>query len=208
MRSTLAVEVEAGSLVRVGAELAVAGFFRDRRPLRGGAGLTDWRLCGWVSGLVGAARLRGEWGEAALLLTQGRLLAPRVLLLGLGAEGHFDADAHRNAVRLAVERAADLGVGVVALDLPPPRGAEAPERVALGLLSGASEALAPRAGRLLLRFVTAPGQAVPWRGAFEAAAATLPRSATSIKLLRPAGAAATPAGLRGARPGRAGTPPG
>jgi hypothetical protein len=202
VRSTLAIEVEAGSLVRVGAELAVAGFFRDRRPLRGGAGLADWRLCGWLSGLVGAARLRGEWGEAALLLTQGRLLAPRVLLLGLGAHDRFGADAHRDAVRLAVERVADLGVGVVALDLPPPHGVEAPERIALGLLAGACEALAPRVGRMLLRIVTPVGQASNWRCAFEEAAAALPRSTTSIKILRPAGAAAAPAGLRGAGSGR------
>ncbi len=205
MRSMLSVEVEDGSLVHVGAELAVAGFFRDRRPLRGGAGLADWRLCGWVSGLVGAARLRGDWGEAALLLTHGRLLAPRLLLLGLGAHDRFGVDAHRDAARIAVERAAELGVGIVALDLPTPRGVEAPERIALGVLAGASEALGPRAVRLLLRVVTLGGQAMLWRSAFEEAAAALPRSATSIKLQRPPGTAA-PAGLRAGRPGRAEAP--
>jgi hypothetical protein len=202
----LSVEVEGASLVHVGAELAVAGFFRDRRPLRGGAGLADWRLCGWVSGLVGAARLRGEWGEAALLLTHGRLLAPRVLLLGLGAHDRFGADAHRDAARLAVERAAELGVGVVALDLPPPSGVEAPERIALGVLSGASEALGPRAARLLLRVVTSGGQALQWRGAFAQAAAALRRCATSNTLARPPGAAAAPPGLRAGRPSRAEAP--
>ena len=205
MRSTLAVEVEGGSLVHVGAELAVAGLFRDRRPLRGGAGLADWRLCGWVSGLVGAARLRGEWGEAALLLTHGRLLAPRLLLLGLGVHDRFGIDAHRDAARLAVERAAELGIGIVALDLPPPRGVESPERIALGVLAGASEALGPRAARLLMRVVTPGGQTMLWRSAFEEAAAALPRSATSIKLQRPPGAAA-PAGLRAGRAGRAEAP--
>ncbi len=205
MRSTLAVEVEGGSLVHVGAELAVAGFFRDRRPLRGGAGLADWRLCGWVSGLVGAARLRGEWGEAALLLTHGRVLAPRLLLLGLGPYDRFGVDAHRDAARLAVERAADLGVGVVALDLPAPRGDDAPERIALGILAGACEALGPRAARLLVRIVTSEGQTSLWRSAFEEAAAALPRSATSIKLQRPPGPAA-PAGLRAGRPGRVDAP--
>ncbi len=205
MKSTLSVEVEEGSLVHVGAELAVAGFFRDRRPLRGGAGLADWRLCGWVSGLVGAARLRGDWGEAALLLTHGRLLAPRLLLLGLGTRDRFGVDAHRDAARLAVERAAELGVGTVALDLPAPHGVEAPERIALGILAGASEALGPRTVRLLLRVVTAGAQELLWRSAFEEAAAALPRSATSIKVPRPPGAPA-PAGLRSSRPGRAGAP--
>lgn len=206
MRSTLGIEVEGEPLSRLAAEVAVAGFFRDQRPLRGGAGLADWRLCGWVSGLVSAARLAGEWGEAALVLTQARLQAPRLLLLGLGPQARFGAEAHREAARMALERIVTLGAGVAAIDLPPPQGVEAPERIAAGLLAGACDALDPRTTRVLLRVAAQPGQAPRWRAAFEQGAASLPRGSTSIKLVRPPAAPAGAAGLRSARPGRAEAP--
>jgi hypothetical protein len=206
VKSTLGIEVEGEPLSRLAAEVAVAGFFRDQRPLRGGAGLADWRLCGWVSGLVGASRLAGEWGEAALVLTQARLQAPRLLLLGLGPQARFGPDAHREAARAALERIVTLGAGVAAIDLPPPNGVDAPERVAAGLLAGACEALDPRSTRVLLRVAAEPGQAPRWRAAFEQGAASLPRGSTSIKLVRPPAAPAGAAGLRAARPGRAEAP--
>ncbi|HSJ98386.1 MAG TPA: M17 family peptidase N-terminal domain-containing protein [Myxococcota bacterium] len=206
MKSTLGIEIEGEPLSRLAAEVAVAGFFRDQRPLRGGAGLADWRLCGWVSGLVGASRLAGEWGEAALVLTQARLQAPRLLLLGLGPQARFGPDAHREAARAALERIVALGAGVAAIDLPAPNGVDAPERVAAGLLAGACDALDPRSTRVLLRVAAQPGQAPRWRAAFEQGAASLPRGSTSIKLVRPPAAPAGAAGLRAARPGRAEAP--
>jgi hypothetical protein len=206
VRSTLGIEVEGEPLSRLAAEVAVAGVFRDQRPLRGGAGLADWRLCGWVSGLVAAARMTGERGEAALVLTQARLQAPRLLLLGLGPQARFGPDAHREAARLALERILALGAGVAAIDLPAPQGVDAPERVAAGLLAGACDALDPRTARVLLRVAAQPGQAARWRAAFEQGAALLPRGSTSIKLVRPAAAPAGGTGVRAARPGRAEAP--
>jgi hypothetical protein len=209
VRSTLGIEVEAEPLSRLAAEVAVAGLFRDQRPLRGGAGQADWRLCGWVSGLVAAARVAGEPGEAALVLTQARLQAPRLLLLGLGSQARFGPDAHREAARDAMERILALGAGVAAIDLPPPQGVDAPERIAAGLLAGACDALDPRTARVLLRVSVPAGQAPRWRAAFEQGAASLPRGSTSIKLVRPPAApagAAGAAGLRSARSGRAEAP--
>jgi hypothetical protein len=204
VRSTLAVEVEADSLVRTGADLAVAGFFRDQRPLRGGAGVADWRLCGWLSALLETHRLRGDWGEAALLTTHGRLGAPRLLLLGLGLRARFGPDAHREAVREAVARLLDLGAGTAALDIPPPAGAETLERLAEGVLGGACQVLDVRPGRLLLRVVALPGYAARVRGALAHVAASLPRGATSIKMMRPP---LPPSGASGARPPGPGTRP-
>jgi hypothetical protein len=155
---------------------------------------------------VGASRLAGEWGEAALVLTQARLQAPRLLLLGLGPQARFGPDAHREAARAALERIVALGAGVAAIDLPAPNGVDAPERVAAGLLAGACDALDPRSTRVLLRVAAQPGQAPRWRAAFEQGAASLPRGSTSIKLVRPPAAPAGAAGLRAARPGRAEAP--
>ena len=192
MRSTLALEVgDTESLARVGAEIAVAGFFRDQRPLRGGAGLADWRLCGWLSRLLLASRASGELGEAVLTITHGRLRAPRLLLVGLGARARFGGDAHRSAVEASLQRLLDLGVGSAALDLPPPTGDASEDALAVSIVDGACAALDVRPARLLLRVVAAPGTAVRMRAALERAASAHPRGATSLRMVRPpvAGAA-------------------
>jgi hypothetical protein len=195
VRSTLALEVgDSESLARVGAEVAVAGFFRDQRPLRGGAGLADWRLCGWLSNLLLASRATGEIGEAVLATTHGRLRAPRLLLIGLGARARFGADVHRAAVSASLHRLLDLGAGSAALDLPPPAGESSEEALAGGIVDGACDALDARSARLLLRVVAPPGSAARMRSALERAAAARPRGATSLRMVRPPAAGTNPAG--------------
>jgi hypothetical protein len=200
VRSTLTLEVEGSSLARTGADLAVAGFFRDQRPLAGGAGLADWRLCGWLSGLLEETRMRGDVGEGVLLLTHGRLRAPRLLLIGLGPRARYGSDAHRLAVRDALVRALDLGAASLALDLPAPTADPSAERVARDLLEGAFEALESRSARVVLR-VAAPGAAARLRTALEQSATALPKGSTSLKLVRPPPPAARPAEPSAARPG-------
>jgi hypothetical protein len=193
VRSTLALEVgDSESLARVGAEVAVAGFFRDQRPLRGGAGLADWRLCGWLSNLLLASRASGEIGEAVLATTHGRLRAPRLLLVGLGSRARFGADVHRAAVQASLHRLLDLGAGSAAIDLPAPAGEVSEDALAAGIVDGACDALDARSARLLLRVVAPPGSATRMRSALERAAAARPRGATSLRMVRPAAAGANP----------------
>jgi len=65
--------------------------FRDDRPLRGAAGLADWRLCGRLSRLVKAHRASAEAGETLLLPPGRRLRFARILWFGLGdAKGYTD----------------------------------------------------------------------------------------------------------------------
>lgn len=184
MKPLLAIEVEEGSLVRLGAEVAVAGVFQDQRPLRGGAGVADWRMCGWLSGLIESTRVRGAWGESVLLVTHGRIAAPRLVLLGLGARARFGLEAHREAVRAAIDRIVALGAATAVLDLPPPVVADAPERVAETVVAGARAALDAHAAQLLVRIVAPPGQASRMRGALQQVAALPVRSATAIRLVR------------------------
>jgi hypothetical protein len=201
VRSTLALEVgDTESLARVGAEVAVAGFFRDQRPLRGGAGLADWRLCGWLSRLLLASRATGEFGEAVLATTHGRLRAPRLLMIGLGARARFGGDVHRSAVEASLRRLLDLGVGSAALDLPLPTGDASEDAIAVGIVEGACAALDARSARLLLRVVAAPGSAARMRTALERAAAARPRGATSLRMVRqPAAGTATSAAIAASR---------
>ena len=65
--------------------------FKDDRPLRGAAGLADWRLCGRLSRLVKTNRASAEQGETMLLPPGRRLRFGKILWFGLGdAKGYSD----------------------------------------------------------------------------------------------------------------------
>lgn len=100
------------ALLREGVRPSVLGlpFFDDERPLRGAAGLCDWRLGGRISRLLGArigpqrddrgesVRLHGGFGEKLLLPTGPRLPFARLVLFGLGPQRSFDESIARRAV--------------------------------------------------------------------------------------------------------------
>ncbi|MEO8701024.1 MAG: M17 family peptidase N-terminal domain-containing protein [Kofleriaceae bacterium] len=65
--------------------------FKDDRPLRGAAGLADWRLCGRLSRLVKANKASADSGETIMLPPGRRLPFARILWFGLGdAKGYSD----------------------------------------------------------------------------------------------------------------------
>lgn len=65
--------------------------FRDDKPLRGAAGLADWRLCGRLSRLLKTNRATADAGETMLLPPGRRLRFKRIMWFGLGdAKGYTD----------------------------------------------------------------------------------------------------------------------
>ena len=73
--------------------------FTDDRPLRGAAGLADWRMCGRLSRLLKANKASGEQGESMLLPPGRRLRFSRILWFGLGAaKGYSDARFEKDLV--------------------------------------------------------------------------------------------------------------
>jgi hypothetical protein len=103
-------------------ETLVLPFFADERPLRGAAGLCDWRLCGRLSRLLQGSRIAGKFGEFTLFPPNSggrrRLPFSRLLLVGLGAADRFDEAAALQASRLIAEKMAKLGTPRYALVLP------------------------------------------------------------------------------------------
>jgi hypothetical protein len=92
--------------------------FKDDRPLRGAAGLADWRLCGRLSRLVKASRATGEAGETMLMPPGRRLRFSRVMWFGLGdAKGYTD---DRFKVDLSRIRRVVADAGVKEWALQPP----------------------------------------------------------------------------------------
>ena len=144
----LSIDVQGAPLERARADLVVVPLFDDERPLQGGVGRVDWRLCGQLSRLVAAGRLTGRPGEAALLVAFGGLAAPRLLVLGAGSRDRFDAAAFEGLVRNAALRAAALNIDTVALPLP----AESDGR-AVRALGAAASALAEARDGVSLRLL-------------------------------------------------------
>jgi hypothetical protein len=102
-------------LERTDGEIAVVGFFTDERPLRGGAARADWRLCGGLSRRIESGELSGKSGEALLIGSGRALLAPRLLLLGLGDRQVFDRSSVSHEFEQAMNRVLKLGCTRVAL---------------------------------------------------------------------------------------------
>jgi hypothetical protein len=155
----LRIEVEGTALERIAADVAGVALFRDERPLRGGAGRADWRLCGRISSLVADGRLRGEPGESALVTTFGGMRARLLLVLGAGPREDFDARAFETLIQSAVAHAFALQVGRLALCFAEgARGQAASEARASGLVAGAAAAAgaAPPGAQLELVLSAAP----------------------------------------------------
>ncbi len=94
-------------------------FFADERPLRGAAGLADWRLGGRLSKLLKAGKLGGAEAETTMIPpAKGRLSFPRVFLCGLGSSNGFGEPRYRSAIGRIRDVLAKAGVTRYALQPP------------------------------------------------------------------------------------------
>ena len=99
-------------------EAVVLPIFADERPLRGIAGLVDWRLNGALSRWIAAGRFQAEEGDALLYPDRGRLSFERVILFGLGTTSAFGDAAYRDIALRMLRALRDLGLRRFASPLP------------------------------------------------------------------------------------------
>ena len=69
---------------------------------------------GAISRLIQLGDFKGKLNELSVIYTNGLIPATRVILVGLGKQNEFDADAARHASATAVRKARDLGCKRVA----------------------------------------------------------------------------------------------
>lgn len=100
-----------------GGDALVIPIWSDIRPLRGVAGLLDWRLCGRLSQLLRDGRVSGAPREKLLLVT-GRIPWKRLLVLGLGASVDFDEHAFRDGCLCGLQALRGIAARNVAIALP------------------------------------------------------------------------------------------
>jgi hypothetical protein len=99
-------------------DILVIGFFRDERPLKGSSGWMDWRLNGTVSRFLIEKRLTGDWKEAILIPSQGRIMPRMILLLGLGKVKEYSYLRLRELSPFILETLKKLNTSNVCLSLP------------------------------------------------------------------------------------------
>jgi hypothetical protein len=90
----------------------------DVRPLRGAAGLLDWRLCGRLSSWLASGKVTGADGEQTLFPSGERLPWRLVLAMGAGARAELSDKRLRELVRRMLTAVRGLAVHRVALALP------------------------------------------------------------------------------------------
>ena len=81
----------------------------DVRPLRGAAGLLDWRMCGRLSAMLAAGKVLGVEGEQTLFPSAHRLPWRLVLALGVGPRSDFSDKRLQATVRRALKAVSGLG---------------------------------------------------------------------------------------------------
>jgi hypothetical protein len=96
----------------------VVSVFKDERPLRGAAGLADWRLCGKLSRLVKANRIGAEARETLMLPAGRRLSFAKILWFGLGESKGYTDDRFRKDVTWILEVVAKASITDWVLQLP------------------------------------------------------------------------------------------
>jgi hypothetical protein len=122
-----------------GGDALVIPVWSDVRPLRGAAGLLDWRLCGKLSQMLRDGRFSGTVGEKLLLAT-GRIPWQRVLAVGVGESIAFGEGSFAEAISCCLEALRRLGVHSMAIALP---GRDIdllrPDQAMRGFLAGLAE---------------------------------------------------------------------
>jgi cytosol aminopeptidase family protein len=80
------LKITSDSLDEIETQLALILAYQDVRPLRGQAGMVDWRLNGQLSELILNNRFSANLGEALLMPSKGRIPSKELMILGLGRQ--------------------------------------------------------------------------------------------------------------------------
>ena len=140
------------------ADLLAVGFYSDVRPLRGAAGLLDWRLDGRLSALIVAGHLTGAAEEQLLIPSRKRLPWTLTLACGLGPTATMDESRLQRAVGRTLVTMRGMGLQRLAIALPGRDGERIPARRALQLFLQEAEETSPGIVGEVTLIETAAGQ--------------------------------------------------
>lgn len=101
-----------------GTEVLIANLSENERPVRGLAGLLDWRLKGRISGLIANGFATGGLGEVLLVPGKPRLPFDKVILFGLGDTASFGDRTYRDVVGRMLSTLEGLKARSAVVELP------------------------------------------------------------------------------------------
>jgi len=110
------ISIKSGSPEKQRSACVVVGVF-DHRKLSLAAEQIDQAASGYLSDIVRRGDMDGKRGGSLILHNVPGIAAERVLLVGLGKEREFRDKAYLEAVRSAIKKLSDLGVGDATLYL-------------------------------------------------------------------------------------------
>jgi hypothetical protein len=188
LSGTLSLEIETARLDQVITDVLVIPFFSCDRPLRGASARADWRLCGLLSECLQREDLTGEWGEAALVPTGGRMRSPILLVMGLGPRSDFGEEILREMARSATLRLLGLRLPIAGITFPDQVASRLDaSREASIAIEGVAAVLSEHQSGLRLRLVVTPEEAGRARSGLLETAGRLSSSELAIRLEQSSG---------------------
>ena len=124
------VSLSGGPLATITADAIVVGVYADDKKLREPAARVNEAAGGAIADVLAVEKFLGKAGHVTHVHTNGRLAAPRVVVVGLGKRADATAETVRRAAAAGLRRARDLGARSVAIEvlgdrLPPRQRAQA-----------------------------------------------------------------------------------
>lgn len=133
------VKAQKADALTVAADVLAVGVFQDE-PVSGLVKTLDKKLGGSITALVKLGDFEGKQGSSSLVYSDGKIKAPRVLLVGLGKRGEVKVDGLRKAAALAATKTVDVKAGKLAIALHADLAGEAnirPEQAGQAMTEGA-----------------------------------------------------------------------
>ncbi|HEX4517118.1 MAG TPA: M17 family peptidase N-terminal domain-containing protein [Polyangiaceae bacterium] len=112
------VEPDLRAIDTTSAEVIACSVFQDERPMRGLAGLLDWRLAGRLSVLAKGDFLTGAEGEVVLVPGRPYVRFEKILVLGIGPRATFDDGVVRRVLAKLVTALDGLKVRRALVEVP------------------------------------------------------------------------------------------
>jgi hypothetical protein len=99
--------------------LLICSLFEDQRPLKGAAGLIDWRLRGFLSHFVVNGKISGRYEELTFVPIQVRDQRRKLLLVGLGSsrEAAGEETAAAPILKKMTQTVKQLNISKVAISI-------------------------------------------------------------------------------------------
>jgi leucyl aminopeptidase len=111
------VSLSGGPLATITADAIVVGIYADDKKLRDPAARVNEAAGGAIAAVLAVEKFQGKAVHVTHVHTNGRLAAPRVVVVGLGKRADMTAETVRRAAAAGLRRARDLGARSVAIEV-------------------------------------------------------------------------------------------